>query len=88
VTWNGYLVIRAESPLAIDGVGAFELLGGNEVGALVGLRGPIVGRDNVELGDVFRLPRGVWRSFHVGFYYLRTMAHRRSYGVFLIAHAV
>jgi hypothetical protein len=28
VTWNGYPVIRAESPLAIDGVGAFEVLGG------------------------------------------------------------
>ena len=44
VTWNGYPVIRAESPLAIDGEGAFELLGGYEVGALVGLRGPIIGR--------------------------------------------
>jgi len=65
VTWNGYPVIRVESPLAMDGVGAFELLGGGyEVGALVGLRGPIIGRGNVELGDVFRLPRGVWRSFH------------------------
>jgi len=38
--------------LAIDGVGAFELLGRYEVGALVGLRGPIIGRGNVELGDV------------------------------------
>ena len=56
--------------------------GGNEVGARVGLRGPIVGRGNVELGDVFRLARGVWRSFHVGFYYSRTVARRRSYGVF------
>jgi hypothetical protein len=62
--------------------------GGYEVGALVGLRGPITGRGNVELGDVFRLPQGVWRSFHVGFYYSRTVAHRKSYGVFLIAHAV
>jgi hypothetical protein len=88
VTLNGYPVIRAESPLAIDGVGAFQLLGGRggyEVGALVGLRGPIIGRGNVELGDGFRLPREVWRSFHVEFYYSRIMAHRRSYGVFLIA---
>ena len=82
VTWNGYPVIRADSPLAIDGVCAFELLWEYEVGALVGLRGPIIGRGNVELGDVFRLPRGVWRNFHVGFYYSRTVAHRRSYGVF------
>jgi hypothetical protein len=66
VTWNGYPVIRVERPLAMDGVGAFELLKEYEVGALVGLRGPIIGRGNVELGDVFRLPRGVWRSFHVG----------------------
>ena len=50
-----------------------------EVGALVGLRGPIVGRGSVELDDVSRLPREVWRSFHVGFYYSRTVAHRRSY---------
>ena len=70
VTWNGYPVIRAESPLAIDGVGAFELLGGYEDGALVGLCGPIIGRGNVELGKVFRLPRGLWWSFHVGFYYI------------------
>jgi hypothetical protein len=82
VTWNGYPVIRAESPLAIDGVGAFGLLWGYEVGAPVGLRGPIVGRGNVELDDVFRLARGVWRSFHVGFYYKRTVARRRLYGVF------
>ena len=81
-------MIRADSPLAIDGLGAFELLWGYEVGALVGLRGPIIGSGNVELRDVFRHQRGVWRSFHVGFYYSRTMAHRRSYGVFLIAHAV
>ena len=83
-------MIRSDSPLAIDGVGAFELLGGRvyEVGALVGLRGPIIGSGNVDLGGVFRLPRGVWQSFHVGFYYSRTVAHRRSYGVFLIAHAV
>ena len=50
-------MIRAESPLAIDGVGAFELLWEYEVGALVGLRGPIIGRGNVELGDLFHLPR-------------------------------
>ena len=81
VTWCCYPVIRAESPLAIDGVGAFELLGGGggyEFGTLVGLRGPIVGRGNTELGDVFRFPRRVWRSFHVGFYYSRTVAHLRS----------
>jgi len=36
MTWSGYPVIRAESPLAIDDVGVFELLGGCEVGALVG----------------------------------------------------
>jgi hypothetical protein len=63
-------------------------VGGYEVGALVGLRGPTIGRGNVELGDVFRLPRGVWPSFHVRFYCSRTVARRRSYGVFLIAHAV
>jgi hypothetical protein len=28
MTWSGYPVIRAESPLAIDDVGVFELLGG------------------------------------------------------------
>ena len=60
MTWNGYPVIRAENPL--DDVGAFEFLGEYEVGALVGLRGPIFGRGNVELGEVFRLPRGVWRG--------------------------
>ena len=51
--------------MAIDGAGAFEFLGEYEVGALVGLRGPIIGRGNVELGDVFRLPRGVWRGAFV-----------------------
>jgi len=78
MTWNGYPVIRAESPLTFDGVGAFELLWEYEVGALVGLRDAIIGGGNVALGEVFRLPRGVWRSFHVGFYYSRTVAHRRS----------
>ena len=70
----------------MDGVGAFELLGGGyEVGALVGLRGPKNGRVSVELGGAFHLPRGVWRSFRVGFCYSRTVAHRRSYGVFLMS---
>ena len=50
VTWIGYHVIRAESPLAIDGVCAFELLWEYEVGALVGLRDAIIGTGNVELG--------------------------------------
>ena len=33
-----------------------------EVGALVGLRGPIISRGDVELGDAFHLPRGVWKE--------------------------
>ena len=50
MTWNGYPVIRAESPLTFDGVGAFELLWEYEVGALVGLRDAIISTGNVELG--------------------------------------